>query len=295
MRNRQRAVFIASFLAPAFLIYALFVVVPLVQAFALSLYQWKGVSAQKKFVGIDNFRELWEDVTFWIALKNNLVLLAGCGIAVFVISIAVALALQKRGPMQATTRGVVLFPQVLSLVVVSILWMFLLNPTMGLVNSGLEAVGLPELSRPWLGEKSSALGSVGVAFVWYAVGFFVLLFVAGLQAIPAEVEEAANLDGSVGWHRFWNIRWPLLWPVRRVAATYVVILVMNIFALVFLMTQGGPDRSTEVMLSYLYQQAFTNSKFGYATAIAVVNFSVAMLLSFAIQFWYRRDPQGVRR
>lgn len=202
--------------------------------------------------------------------------------------------MQRDSKLVRATRAVVLFPQVISLVVVAILWMFMYNPSFGLVNSGLTLIGLPSLTHAWLGESATALPAVTLAFVWYAVGFYVMLFAAGMKGIPAEVIEAADLDGSHGFHKFRTIVWPMLWSVKRVAAVYVVVNVMNVFALVFLMTQGGPDRHTEVMLTYLYEQAFANSQFGYATALATANFVVAMVLSGLIMFWLRRDPQEVR-
>jgi N-acetylglucosamine transport system permease protein len=202
--------------------------------------------------------------------------------------------MQSKGRISKAIRSIVLFPQVISLVVVAILWMFLLNPEFGLINGTLRSIGLGAIAKPWLGQSPTALPAVGVAFLWYAVGFYIMLFSAGLKGIPDEIKEAAELDGSEGWHRFWRVTWPMLWSIKRVAVTYVVIMVMNIFALVFLMTQGGPDRGTEVMLTYLYEQAFKNNKFGYAAALAVANLVVAMVLSLGVMAYFRKDPQERR-
>lgn len=293
--QRGRNLFIASFLAPAAIIYGLFVVVPLLQAFVLSLYRWRGVSAHKTFIGAQNFGKLWNDEVFWKALKNNLWLMAACGLAVIALGVLIAHGMNSSGRLARLLRSVYLFPQVISLVVVAILWQFLLNPSFGLVNSGLSAMGFRQFeNKGWLGDPATALPSVGVAFVWYALGFYVMLFSAGLKSIPDDIKEAAELDGSTGFHRFRTITWPMLWPIKRIATIYVVITVLNIFALPFLMTRGGPDRATESMLTYLYQQAFQNSEFGYATALAVANFVVAMLLAVLILTMYRKDPQGAR-
>lgn len=294
MIQRGRAAFVVSFLSPAILLYGLFVVWPLLEAFHLSLFQWRGVSAKKTFVGVQNFTDLGHDGVFWVALKNNLWMLFAGGLALIVLGVSIAHAMRAKGKISKGIRAIVLFPQVISMVVVAILWMFLYNPAFGLINSGLRGVGLEGWAKAWLGESGTALPAVIVAFVWYAVGFYIMLFSAGLRSIPEEVTEAAELDGSEGWHRFQHITWPMLWSMKRVAFTYVVIMVMNVFALVYLMTQGGPDRSTEVMLTYLYQQAFTNNKFGYATALAVANFAVAMALSLGVLAYFRRDPQERR-
>ena len=182
----------------------------------------------------------------------------------------------------------------MSLVVVAIVWQFIYNPSFGLLTSGMNAAGLGKATRAWLGDESTALPAVGVVFVWYIVGFYITLFAAGLRTIPGEVHEAAQLDGAHGLQKFWRVTWPMLWAVKRVAAVYLIVNVLNIFALVYLTTQGGPDRKTEVILTYLYESAFKNNQFGYATAIAVVNFILAMALCGLVLFLYRRNPEAAR-
>jgi ABC-type sugar transport system permease subunit len=294
MKDRGRGLFIVAFLSPAVLLYGLFVVWPLIQSFVLSLYRWKGISQKKTFVGTDNFERLWNDEVFWRSLKNNLWMLLAGAVTVFILGLLVAHAMQGGGRLAKGLRSIVLFPQVISLVAVAILWAFMYNPSYGLVTMGLQSVGI-EWKEGILGSPSAALPAVTVAFLWYAVGFYIMLFSTGLKAIPAEVMEAAELDGSRGMHRFRWITWPMLWSVKRTAAVYIVINVMNVFALVWLMTQGGPDRATEVMLTNLYQQAFVFSEFGYATALAVANFVVAMSLAAVLMFVFRKSPEEARR
>lgn len=293
-RGRERSAFIAAFLAPALLVYGGFVVFPLLKALQFSTYRWRGVSTRRTYVGLDNFHRLGEDAAFGASVRHNLLLLFLAGGATVVLALLVAHALRTPGRLTRGVRSFLLFPQMISMVVIAVLWQFLLNPD-GLLNSGLRAAGLGGLTRTWLGNPSWALPSVGIAFIWASLGFYVLLFAAGLRAIPAEIDEAAALDGSSGLHRFRTITWPLLWSVKRVATVSLVVNVMNIFALVFLMTRGGPDRASETMLTYLYEQAFVNSKFGYATAVAAGNFGVVMALSLGVLFIFRRDPTEGRR
>ena len=295
MTQKGRGWFIAAFLGPATLVYGLFVVYPLLQSFAFSLFRWRGVSQKRTFLGLANFSKLAADDAFAKALHNNLMLLLVGGVATIALAVALAHGLQGAGKIARTLRGIILFPQIISLVVVAVLWMFLFNPGFGLLTSGLKALGLGGWVHTWLGEPRTALGSVGVAFVWYAVGFYTMLFAAGLRALPAEVQEAAEIDGASGFRRFREVTWPMLWSVKRVAIVHFTIAVMNVFALVYLMTRGGPDRATETLLTYLYESAFTNSEFGYATAIAVVNFIIVMALAAGIMFWLRRNPEAARR
>lgn len=294
MNKRGRGLFIVSFLAPAVLIYVGIVIYPLIQSFTLSTYQWRGLSNRKTYVGTGNFVKLAHDDIFWKAVRNNVSLLVVGGIIILAIAVSVAHGIQGNGRLSKTLRSVVLFPQMISLVAVSILWLFILNPEFGLVTSFLNAVGLKGLVHTWLGESKTALPSVGVAFAWYAVGFYIMLFAAGLKSIPADIYEASALDGAVGLRRFWKVTWPMLWSVKRIAVVHLAITVVNVFALVYLMTQGGPDHSTEVMLTYLYSNAFQYSQFGYATAIAVANFVIVMLIAVAILMAFRRDPSEPR-
>lgn len=294
MRHRGRTAFIVSFLAPAVLLYGAFVVWPLLDSFYISLFRWRGVSANKTYIGFDNYQKLLNDEVFWKSLKNNLWLLIFGMIVLFVLGLLLAHAMQGGGRLAKTLRSVVLFPQVISLVAVAILWMFMYNPIYGLITSGIRAVGDPKWDGNILGNPTWALPAVAIAFVWYAVGFYIMLFSTGLRGISDEVMEAAELDGSHGLHKFRTVTWPMLWSVKRTAAIYVVINVMNVFALVWLMTQGGPDRGTEVMLTYLYQQGFTSYQFGYATTLAVANFIIAMGLAAILMFIFRRNPEERR-
>jgi N-acetylglucosamine transport system permease protein len=294
MRHRGRTAFIVCYLAPAALFYGAFVVWPLLDSFIVSLYRWKGLSQNRTYVGLENYRRLLEDDVFWRALKNNLWLLLFGMAAIFVLGLLLAHALNGGGRIAKALRSVVLFPQVISLVAVAILWMFMYNPSYGLVTTMLKGAGAGEWAGKILGSSESALPAVGIAFLWYALGFYIMLFAVGLSGIPDDVLEAAELDGSHGFHRFRTVSWPMLWSVKRTAAIYVVINVMNVFALVWLMTQGGPDRATEVMLTYLYQQGFTNYQFGYATTLAVANFFIAMLLAAILMWVFRKNPEEAR-
>jgi N-acetylglucosamine transport system permease protein len=294
VNQKGRGLFIVSFLAPAVLLYGFFVVWPLIQAFAFSTYRWRGISAKKTFVGMENFAKLSHDDAFAKAVRNNLTLLVVGGFAIIVISVALAHAMQGRGRAARALRSVILLPQMVSLVVVAILWMFIFNPQFGLLTTGLKLVGLQSLVHTWLGDPRTALPSVGTAFAWYAIGFYAMLFATALKSMPEEVGEAAELDGATGLTRFWQVTWPMLWSVKRIAVVHLTITVINVFALVYLMTQGGPDRATEVLLTYLYESAFKNSQFGYATAIAVANFAIVMVLSGLILAFFRRDPQEPR-
>ena len=293
MTRRCRGRFIFAFLAPAATLYALFLLYPLAQAFVMSFYKWSGLSDRKEFIGFDNFRALLSDDGFRQALANNAWMLCVSFCVLMSAGLAIAHLLQHGDRFTGMVRAVFLFPHVMSLIAAALLWYFVYSPTSGLLNGITGLWGATP--QAWLGQKTTALPAVTVAFIWWALGFYVMLFSAGLRMISDEIYEAASLDGSTGWHRFRFVTWPMLFEVKRIAAIYVVINVVNTFGLINLMTNGGnPDRATEVLLTYLYERGIEGSRFGYGTAIAVVTFLCVVALSVLVMAWFRRDPAEAR-
>lgn len=288
--NRGRGSFIALYLAPALIIYVGLVVWPLIQAFQFSFYRWSGLSSFATFVGTDNFKELAHDSVFWRSLEHNIALLVIGGIVIVGVSLISAHLLTEKSTSSRLLRGVILFPQMMSLTVVAILWMFIFNPQFGILTGVMNALHLSKYTQTWLANPATALPAVGIAFAWFAIGFYAMLFSAGLKTIPDEVKEAAKLDGADGWKNFRLVTWPMLWSIKRIVLVHLTILVLNVFVLVYLMTNGGPDRATEVLLTYLYERAFQDSQLGYATAIAVANFVAALVLTFLVIKLVGKDP-----
>jgi len=292
--RRSRAGFALAFLSPALILYGVFVLWPLVQSVQLSFYRWRGVSVRRKFVGFDNFREAFQDSIVGQSWLHAASLVFIAGAVTIALALLIAHLVEGKSRVADFARRVMLIPHVISLVAVGLIWSFLLNPTFGLVNATLKAVNLGGLVQPWLAKPVPAFLAVVAAFVWYAIGFFILLFTAGMRQIPEEVREASGLDGASGWRAFSSITWPLLWSVKRIAVTYVVIWILNLFSLVKLLTEGGPDRATELPLTYLYEQMMGNGKFGYASALAVVNIILAFAASGFVLWIFRRDPTSGR-
>ncbi len=290
-----RGRFAFVYLLPALLLYAGFVLLPLLQSFRLSTYRFTGLSEKKEFIGLENFQKLFDDKGFYQSLVNNVWLLVFSLGVILVAAMLIAHASQEDSRFGKFLRAVYLFPHVISLVVVAMLWKFIFNPKLGIIQPTLENLGweVPgiDFTLGILGSPDSALTAVGLSFVWYALGFYIMVLAAGIRSIPEEVKEAAALDGAKGLFRFWRITWPLLWSVRRIVVIHIVIAVMNTFALVRLMTNGGPDGATEVTLSYLYKRGFSpDSFYGEATAIGVVNFVAAMVITGLVVVAFGHDP-----
>lgn len=282
MQSKRRTVFILAFMLPTFFFYLLFFVYPIFQAFYVSLFRWTGLSRNRIFVGFENFRRLFSDPIILLALKHNIFVLLCATCATFIISIFFATILtRKKYAESGFYRIVFLFPNLLSIVVISIIWMFLYNPSFGIINQLLKAVHLDRFAYVWLGDEKTVLPALVVPVVWMQAGFYMLLYMSGMQNVPQSLYESATLDGASEFTQFIRITLPLIWEIIRSSLIFFVIHSFNTtFALILLTTRGGPYRSSELLTTYLYEQAFEFSYFGYGTSIGVLIFMVMFGITF---------------
>ncbi|MBG0568372.1 carbohydrate ABC transporter permease [Actinoplanes aureus] len=285
--------FLLAALVPALVLHVVFVLSPYAQAFYLSLTDWTGVAGEAHFVGTDNFARLGGDSLFLDAVRNNAVMLVVVPVVTIAIALFLASMLNGRRPVRGASayQIVYFFPQMLSLVIIGVLWAFVYSPNNGLLNSGLRAAGLSSLTQSWLGEPSWALIAVMAVVIWSSVGFYVVLFSAAIDGIPRELFEAATLDGAGRWATFRGVTLPLVRESVQVAFVYLGIVALDGFVLVQVMTvgPGGPDGATEVVGLSLYRTAFTYGKFGYATAMGVALFFATLTLAVFALRWGRRN------
>jgi N-acetylglucosamine transport system permease protein len=285
---RHKYRIIIPFLAPALLLYGTFVLYPYAQAMYIALTSWKGLRAPPRFVGLENFQRLLTDEDFWNALSHNAIYLLILPVFTLGFALFLAFMISRRVRFANFYRVTFFFPQVMSGVAIGILWSFIYHPSIGILNSFLKGVGIA--SPPaWLGNPTTALYAVAAVVIWQSVGFYMVLFMAGMQAIPETFYEVAALDGASRAVMFFRITLPLLWETMRAALVFVALGALDMFGITFTMTQGGPDRSTEVLATYLYEEAFLNSRFGYGTAIAMALFLIVLVLSVALMWFTRRE------
>jgi N-acetylglucosamine transport system permease protein len=285
--------FLISVLVVPLSLYGVFVISPDVQAFTIAMTDWQGLSATYNFVAFDNFAELFRDPIFWTAVRHNLFLLLTIPLIVVVLGLFFAAMVNYGGGVRGSRvyKVVYFFPSVLSIAVVAVLWQFIYEPRNGLLNGFLGAVGLDGLRHVWLGDRDVALGAISAITVWGGVGFYVVLFTAAMNAIPKELYEAALLDGAGRWQSFRRLTLPLIWGTVQVALAYLVIGALDMFALVKILSigPGGPDDSTQVISLYMYENAFTYSRFGYASAIGVTLFLLTLVMTLVVFRISRRD------
>lgn len=285
--NREAAIALL-FIFPSLVGFLLFYAIPAVQAARYSFTDWDLLS-DASFVGFDNYAKLFQDDDFWNSLKVTIqyVLLNIPLQTVLAIGIAVMMDRFK----SIIVRGIIILPWLFPNVVVGLLWLWLLDPTLGIVNAGIEALGFDAL--PFLTSVEMAMPSIAGINIWRHVGYTALLVFAGLQAIPGSVYEAAAIDGATGLRAFWSITIPLLRPVLVFVIVTSVIGSFQLFDTVAITTEGGPVNATEVLNWFIYENAFERFNMGYATTISVVLFFLLVLVSLVQMRILRADESDL--
>jgi multiple sugar transport system permease protein len=279
--NSRRTVGTAiGFLAPSLLHLTVFILTPIVFAGYLSLHRWDVIVPDKPYVGLDNFREMFSDDSFWNALKNTFLYTLNVPLGM-IVSLAVALMMNRRFKGIAFLRALYFLPSVTSFVAISLVWMWIYHPTFGVANFLLQLVGLGPSA--WLNSTNTAMVSLIIFSVWLGLGYQMIIFLAGLQGIPEELHDAARIDGSGSWNRFWHITLPLLKPTTFFILTTSMIGSFQVFTSIYVMTAGGPVGSTDVIVYHIYQSAWEQLRMGYASAMSWVLFVIIVIATW-IQF-----------
>lgn len=283
-RVARDKVAIFLFVFPGVAFFLLVFVVPLFLSTYYGMTKTLGPGTPVEWVGLDNFKNLlFHDERFWIALRNALLLGLGFVLIQHPLCIFFAILLDRiGGKAEKWFRTIFFIPCVISVVVVSRMWLSLLDPTFGVLNKMLGAIGLESLQRVWLGDPSTALGTLLFILIWSGFGWGLLFYYAGVKGIPGDLYEAAHLDGASGFKLHWKITVPLLKPVISVQVVLAFITALKQMETVFLTTNGGPADSTQFLAVYLYNQAFAASNYGYANAISVLFVLVCLIITFVL-------------
>lgn len=280
--TRRDGLAATGFLLPSMIAFLIFVVVPTAGMFALSLFRWNLLS-DGQFIGLQNYERLFSDERLWSIYART----AGMAIAILIINVALgllfAVLLESRMPRWTRTifRMSFLFPFVISSVAVALIWRFLLDRDLGLVNYVLGILGVSRLD--WLGSSALAPISIVIVASWKMIGFSILVYVAGLQSIPTEYKEAAIMDGASAWQRFWRITFPLLSPTIFFLLIINTINSLQIFAEPVLLTGGGPGDASRTIVQFIYNIAFESFDLGYASTVSLTLLAILIVLT-VVQF-----------
>jgi raffinose/stachyose/melibiose transport system permease protein len=279
------------FILPALLIYGLFAVYPMVDALWLSFFDWDGVSADREWVGLENYVQIFtRDPVFWTAVQNSIIWVVLSLIVPTAIGLGFAVALDQKLRGRNVFRAALYLPAIIASIAVATMWSWMYNPIFGLVNATMEAIGLEWLIQDWLGDPDIALYSVLVAYVWQSTGVAMVLFLAGLQNVPSELKEAARADGANHRQTFRAVTFPALMPTFVVVTVLSIISSLKVFDLVYGMTGGGPAQSTQVLALWSYTQSFRLHDYGNGMAVAMVLLAVTLVVVVPYYAWIgRRD------
>lgn len=290
MKNRQNrqkkaqplpVLFICISVLPAVILTLMFTIWPTVQALYLSFTNATSLGLNYKFVALDNYIYMFHDKSFIQALKNTAKLMAVVPVITIFCSLVLAFVLnQCKLKEMVLYRTLFYFPNIVSLTVVGIIWSFVFHPNVGIINKILGAVGLESLQRSWLGDSKTALWCIAFTLLWQAAGYYMVMHIAAMDGISPEIYESATLDGASAWRKLISITMPLMKDI--IGITFVLALSGTInlsFVLSQVMTGGGPNGASSVLLQYMYTQGFVNGNFGYAMAITVFTLAISVALS----------------
>ena len=273
------------FILPALLWFIAVIIYPLLNSIYLSFYEWNGISP-KVLIGFENYRELITDSNVHTALKNSLILTA-CAVG-FQLPIGMFFAvILSRGRLKGRDffRTIFFFLVILSSALVGILWGQIYAPNFGLVNGLFGYLGLPFAGHAWLGSMDTALGSVIVVVIWQFIGNYILIYYMSIQGISEDVLEYASIDGAKGFTLFFKIQLPLIWPMVKITIILATINSLKYFDLIYIMTGGGPNHTSEVLSTYIVKTGFNSMRFGYASSVSVLLFVLGILFLTVINLF----------
>lgn len=260
------------FLSPTLLVFSVFVVFPVFFSFYLSFHTWNMFSSESAYVGLDNYARILRSAEFWEVLKNTAFYTVGTIPLNMILALTTAVWLNRKIAGKRFLRTAFFAPVVMSFVAAAVIWRWVFEPNFGLLNYCLSWFGIPAVN--WLNDPTAAMFALIIMGTWKTFGVNMVLFSAGLQAIPGHYYEAAEIDGAGKWHKFWNITIPLLSPTTFFILIMSVIGSFQVFDAVYVLTSGGPLGKTKVLVFYLYEHAFKFFEMGYASAVAYVLFAI---------------------
>lgn len=285
--TKRMAMTIFVGLLPALILYIGIALVPVAMSFYYSFFDWNGLSSMT-FLGLDNYISTLKDGIFWKGVLNNLFMMVSGILGQLPAGLFFALLLNRSLRGLKVYRSALFLPVIISAVIVSMIWSMVYGTESGLLNSILGMLGLDSWKQNWLGSQRWGMLSVSITYLWQNYGFYMVIFLAGLQNIPEEIREAAVMDGATGWKRFWHITLPMLKETIWVTLIFSISNSFRVFDLIYVMTAGGPAHNTEVMTIYMYNNAFMNMNFGLGSAVSILILVFSLIAIYAAKLVTQR-------
>lgn len=263
---------------PAVILFTVFFLAPIFISVYYSFTDFSGIGAAK-FIGFKNYQVLLNDKFFFIALKNTFIILIGITITILPLSFIVALLLEKPFRGSGVVQSMIFAPNVIAPILVGLIWLFILDPKMGMINAILRSIGLSDYQQQWIGVKTLTPYSVAFVYLWQVLGFYTTINMAGLRSIPADIYEAAEIDGANYFQRIRKITIPMMKNTIVINTILIITGGFKIFETVKQLTNGGPNHMSDVLVTYMYDTTFTSSRYGYGMAVATVSFVLCLIFS----------------
>ncbi|MEI3587693.1 MAG: sugar ABC transporter permease [Lachnospiraceae bacterium] len=263
---------------PAVILFTFFFLAPIFISVYYSFTDFSGIGAAK-FIGFKNYQVLLKDKFFFIALKNTFIILIGITITILPLSFIVALLLEKPFRGSGAVQSMIFAPNVIAPILVGLIWLFILDPKMGMINAILRSIGLSDYQQQWIGGKTLTPYSVAFVYLWQVLGFYTTINMAGLRSIPADIYEAAEIDGANYFQRIRKITIPMMKNTIVINTILIITGGFKIFETVKQLTNGGPNHMSDVLVTYMYDTTFTSSRYGYGMAVATVSFVLCLIFS----------------
>ncbi len=278
MQRRHKWIIPASFLLLPLLVYFIFVILPTLNSLFYSFTDWGGYSVDYNFVGFSNFEKIFTDRLFSNAIKNTAIWLVLAMTVPTLLGLVLALALQGKSRVNTFYKSLFYLPICLSPIIIGIIWVWLYNPNLGIVNIFLRSIGLEDLATAWLANPNTVLYAVFVAWAWQQTGLTMVIFLAGLTSVPTPLIEAAKVDGANYWQTLRKVIIPMLRPATVVVLALTAINALKSFEIIWVMTKGGPFNRSDTLAVFMYKESFSKYKLGYGSSAAVVLFVMTLVI-----------------
>lgn len=287
MRWLSKTRYKIGFLVPTLLVYVVFIILPIFIAIGYSFTRYSGIG-KARFIGLDNYKRLFHDQLFWKSLQNTAIIFVLASVLLLVLSFLLALLLNNKLKFADTSKALVFSPAIIAPIIVGIIWVYILDPKIGVINNILRSIGAGSLAKQWIGGTVLSPYSMAIIYFWQQLGYLTTIFIAGLKMIPEEVLEAVKVDGANAVQRVFYVIIPMM---RSSISTVIVLIITGIFKIFEIVQQttgGGPNHMSETLVTYSYSMTFQSSKYGYGMSIATVTFLISLGIT-GIYFLFSKE------
>ena len=287
MRWLSKTRYKIGFLVPTLLVYVVFIILPIFIAIGYSFTRYSGIG-KARFIGLDNYKRLFHDQLFWKSLQNTAIIFVLASVLLLVLSFLLALLLNNKLKFADTSKALVFSPAIIAPIIVGIIWVYILDPKIGVINNILRSIGAGSLAKQWIGGTVLSPYSMAIIYFWQQLGYLTTIFIAGLKMIPEEVLEAVKVDGANAVQRVFYVTIPMM---RSSISTVIVLIITGIFKIFEIVQQttgGGPNHTSETLVTYSYSMTFQSSEYGYGMSIATVTFLISLGIT-GIYFLFSKE------